>query len=77
MARDAEGDEVACSALAWRSERGRRDGKAKLGGLTKVECHGAQHSNQVGHRRRARVSESRPLVVEGVGVFGGVAAKNR
>ena len=70
VARDAEGDEVACSALAWRSERGRRDGKAKLGGLTKVECHGAQHSNQVGHGTGHEFSKE-SLIAGGVGVLWG------
>ena len=60
VARDAEGDELPCSALAWRSQRGRRDGKAKVGGLTKVECHGVQHSNQVlvGHRAQGTSLEN-------------------
>ena len=63
VARDAEGGEVACSAL------GRRDEKAKLGGLTKVECHGRNTATKLVTGRRARVSERRPLVVGGGGVF--------
>ena len=74
--RCAEGGEVACSALAWRSEERKKGRASKAGRIDENRMPRAQHSNQVGHRgRRARVSESRPAG-GGVGVFWGSLQKS-